>query len=170
MCIKYKQEALTIIFSPVKSQQSTVTKTLGPGAKWVLEPGFALILGLLLATVMVLDKLIYLSELLVSISVKYHLSVICYWWCLVAKSCPILCDPMDCSQGLQPTRLLCPWDFPGKNTGAGCHFLTPGDLPNPRIEPMSPALANGFFTTESQGNSFVTECYIKMITDPGDLK
>ena len=24
---------------------------------------------------------------------------------------------------LQPTRLLCPWDFLGKNTGAGCHFL-----------------------------------------------
>ena len=23
----------------------------------------------------------------------------------------------------QPTRLLCPWDFPGKNTGVGCHFL-----------------------------------------------
>ena len=25
--------------------------------------------------------------------------------------------------GLQPTRLLRPWDFPGKNTGVGCHFL-----------------------------------------------
>ena len=25
--------------------------------------------------------------------------------------------------GLQPTRLLCPWDFPRKNTGVGCHFL-----------------------------------------------
>ena len=23
----------------------------------------------------------------------------------------------------QPIRLLCPWDSPGKNTGAGCHFL-----------------------------------------------
>ena len=27
--------------------------------------------------------------------------------------------------GLQPTRLLCPWDSPGKNTGVGCHFLLP---------------------------------------------
>ena len=26
-------------------------------------------------------------------------------------------------QGLQSSRLLCPWDFPGKNTGMGCHFL-----------------------------------------------
>ena len=25
--------------------------------------------------------------------------------------------------GLWPTRLFCPWDFPGKNTGVGCHFL-----------------------------------------------
>ena len=28
--------------------------------------------------------------------------------------------------GLQPTRLLCPWDFPGVNTGVGCHFLVQG--------------------------------------------
>ena len=25
--------------------------------------------------------------------------------------------------GLQPTRLLCPWDFPGKSTGVGYHCL-----------------------------------------------
>ena len=25
--------------------------------------------------------------------------------------------------GLWPTRLLCPWDSPGKNTGVACHFL-----------------------------------------------
>ena len=25
----------------------------------------------------------------------------------------------------RPTRLLCPWDSPGKNTGMGCHFLLP---------------------------------------------
>ena len=28
--------------------------------------------------------------------------------------------------GLQPTRLFCPWDFPGKNTGVCCHFLSRG--------------------------------------------
>ena len=33
----------------------------------------------------------------------------------------------DSSQphGLQPTRLLRPWDFPGKSTGVGCHCLLP---------------------------------------------
>ena len=25
--------------------------------------------------------------------------------------------------GLQPSRLFCPRNFPGKNTGVGCHFL-----------------------------------------------
>ena len=31
--------------------------------------------------------------------------------------------------GLQPTRLLCPWDSPGKDTGVGCHFLLQGIFP-----------------------------------------
>ena len=35
------------------------------------------------------------------------------------QSCPTLCDPIDD----RPTRLLRPWDSPGKNTGVGCHFL-----------------------------------------------
>ena len=28
-----------------------------------------------------------------------------------------------------PARLRCPWDFPGKNTGVGCHFLLQGVFP-----------------------------------------
>ena len=31
--------------------------------------------------------------------------------------------------GRQPTRLLCPWDSPGKNTGVGCHALLQGIFP-----------------------------------------
>ena len=42
--------------------------------------------------------------------------------------------------GLQPSRLLCPWNFPGKNTGVGKPFPTPGDLPNPGIQLGSHAL------------------------------
>ena len=30
--------------------------------------------------------------------------------------------------GLWPTRLLHPWDFPGKSTGVGCHCLGPPTL------------------------------------------
>ena len=44
--------------------------------------------------------------------------------CLVAKLCPTFCDPVECS----PTRILCPWGFPGKNAGEGCHFLLQGTL------------------------------------------
>ena len=42
------------------------------------------------------------------------------WVC--AQWFPILCDP----HGLEPTRLLCSRDFPGKNTGVDCHFLLQG--------------------------------------------
>ena len=42
--------------------------------------------------------------------------------CVHAQSCPTLYDPMD----YRPTRFLCPWNFPGKNTGASCHFLLQG--------------------------------------------
>ena len=31
--------------------------------------------------------------------------------------------------GLQLTRLLCPWNFPGKNTGMGCHAFLKGIFP-----------------------------------------
>ena len=37
----------------------------------------------------------------------------------------LFCNP----HGLQPTRLLCPWNFPSKNTEVGCHFLFQGIFP-----------------------------------------
>ena len=65
--------------------------------------------------------------------------------CSTAQSCLTLCDPME------PARFLCPWDFPGKNTGVGYHFLLQGNLPNPWFEPTSPALQADSFTTEPPG-------------------
>ena len=53
---------------------------------------------------------------------------------------------------LKPTRLFCPWDSPGKNTGDGLPCPSPGDLSNPGIKPlslMSPALAGRVFTTSA---------------------
>ena len=50
--------------------------------------------------------------------------------------------------GLQPARVICPWNFPGKNTGVGCHLLRQGDLPNPGIEPRSPTLQTGCLPAE----------------------
>ena len=50
---------------------------------------------------------------------------------LVAWLCRTLCDPTDHS----PTRLLCPWDFPGKNTGVGGHSLLQGIFPIRGLNP-----------------------------------
>ena len=44
---------------------------------------------------------------------------VCLCTCLVTQLCPTLCNP----HGLQPTRLLCSWDSPSKNTGAGSSLL-----------------------------------------------
>ena len=53
---------------------------------------------------------------------------------LVTQLSTTLCDPTDYS------LLLCPWDSPGKDTGVGLPFPSPGDLPDPGIKPRSPAL------------------------------
>ena len=51
-------------------------------------------------------------------------------------SCSVVSDSLR-PHGLQPTRLLHLWDFPGKSTGVGCHcllqeiFLTQGLNPGP---------------------------------------
>ena len=38
------------------------------------------------------------------------------------QSCSVMSDSSP-PHGLQPTRLLHSWDFPGKSTGVGCHHL-----------------------------------------------
>ena len=40
--------------------------------------------------------------------------------CVLSRS--VISDSLR-SHGLQPSRLLCQWDSPGKNTGVGCHSL-----------------------------------------------
>ena len=41
-----------------------------------------------------------------------------------------LCLTLLRPHGLQSSRLLCPWNFLGKNTGVGCHFLLQGIFPD----------------------------------------
>ena len=50
------------------------------------------------------------------------------------SSLALVCPTLR-SQGLQPARLLCPWDFPGTNTGAGCHFLLQGIFTKQGLNP-----------------------------------
>ena len=79
--------------------------------------------------------------------------------CMLAPSYLTIYDP----RGYSPTRLLCPWDLPGKNTG-GLPFPLPGDLPDPGIElasPASPELAGEPFTTApSPGKANTIHCTV----------
>ena len=43
--------------------------------------------------------------------------------------------------------------FPRQEYWSGLPFSSPGDFPNPGIEPASPKLAGGFFTAERPGKS-----------------
>ena len=45
-----------------------------------------------------------------------------------------------------------PWNFLGKSTGVGCHFLLQGNLPDPGIEPGFPALQAEALPSEPSGN------------------
>ena len=63
---------------------------------------------------------------------------------LVAQLCLTLCISMDCNQ--PGSSVL---EFPRREYWSGLPFPTPGYLPDPGIEPASPALAGGFFTTSA---------------------
>ena len=53
--------------------------------------------------------------------------------CLIARLCPTLCNPMDCSLPGSSVHGI----TPGQNTGVGCHALLQGSFPtqgwNPRL-------------------------------------
>ena len=46
-------------------------------------------------------------------------------------------------------------EFPRQEYWSGLPFPSPGDLPDQGIEPMSPALAGGFFTSEPTGKAIL---------------
>ena len=65
--------------------------------------------------------------------------------CMSAQSCLTLCGPMDCSPTVTSVHRIARQEY-----WSGLPFPTPGDLPDPWIETVSlvsPALADGFFTT-----------------------
>ena len=75
---------------------------------------------------------------------------------LATQSCLILGDPMDCSL---PSRLLCPWNSPGKNL-EWVAIPFERDLPNPGIEPKSLSLLHRrqiLYHLSHRGSPAVTE-------------
>ena len=63
-----------------------------------------------------------------------------------AQSCPFLCDPMM----VAPQAPLS-MEFSRQEYWIGLPFPTPGDLPDPRIEPGSPALQADSSPSEPPG-------------------
>ena len=51
--------------------------------------------------------------------------------------------------GLQPSRLLCPWEFPGRSTGVGCHCLI-----RPKILLVPKSFCQDLFLGQSQIKTF----------------
>ena len=89
------------------------------------------------------------EECLVSINTRIKkISVgvcryICVSVCVCARARAHVCSIVSGSlqfHELQPTRLLCPWNFPDKNTRVGCHFLLQGvfliQALNPHLPPL----------------------------------
>ena len=72
---------------------------------------------------------------------------------LVAQSCPTLKWPY----GLQPTRLLCPWNSLGENTEEGCHFLLQGIFLTQGLNPGLPYCRQILYQLSHQGSPRILE-------------
>ena len=70
------------------------------------------------------------------------------------RSCSVMSDSLQ-PHGLKPTRLLHPWDFPGKNTGVGCHFLLQEIFPNQGLNPGLPHCRQTLYHLSHQGRVII---------------
>ena len=76
--------------------------------------------------------------------------------CCAVLSCPVVSDSLR-PHGLWPTRLLCPWEFSRQEYWSGLQCIPPGDLPNPGIQPRSPALQAVLYCLCHQGSPRILE-------------
>ena len=70
--------------------------------------------------------------------------------CLVAQSCPTLCNPMDYS----PPGSSVHGDFPGKNTGVGSHAFLQGIFPSQGSNPGLPHCRHFLYCLSHQGSPY----------------
>ena len=87
------------------------------------------------------------------------METVCVCVCVCVYSVTSIVSNSLRPHGLQPTRLHCPWDSPGTNTGVGCHAFLQGIFPTQGSNPclMSPALAGRFFTTSTTWEAHVVD-------------
>ena len=70
----------------------------------------------------------------------------------VTQSCPTLCDPWTIAYQAPPSM-----EFSRQEYWRGLSFLSPGDLPDPGIEPRSPTLQADALPSDHQGSPQVSE-------------
>ena len=75
------------------------------------------------------------------------LDFLCCGLCLVAQSCPTLCDPMDCSLPGSSVH----GEFSRQEYWSGLPHPPPGDLPNPGIEPKYATMQRDSLSSELTG-------------------
>ena len=78
---------------------------------------------------------------------------LCCVLCLVAQSCLILCDPMDCS----PPGSSIHGDSPGRNTGVCCHAFLQGIFPTKGSNPGLPHCKRVLYHLSHQGSPRILE-------------
>ena len=76
--------------------------------------------------------------------------------CCAVPSCSVMSDSL-LPHGLWPTRILCPWESPGKNTGVGCHALLQGIFPTQGSNPDLPHCRWILYHLSPQGSPRILE-------------
>ena len=93
------------------------------------------------------QKFILLSKRMRLVSPKY-LRFLLYHLCSVAQ---VTSGPLGPNG---PSSLLCPWDFPSKNTGVRCHALLQGSF-RPRDQTCISCFAGSFLTCWAIGETLL---------------
>ena len=90
------------------------------------------------------------------------------WKDLKVKS--LSCVRLFATHGLQPPRLLGPWDFPGMNTGVGCHFLLQRIFPTQGLNLGLLHYRQTLYHLSYQGNPYAFMATLPLITMNSDVK
>ena len=85
-----------------------------------------------------------------------------FWSGCVCSCRSVVSDSLR-PHGPQPVRLLCPWNFPGKNTQVSCHFPLQGLFPPHGLNPRLLCLLHwqaDFLPLNHQGGPYIQISYI----------
>ena len=75
----------------------------------------------------------------------------------ISESGSVMSDSLQ-PQGLEPPRLLCPWNSPGQNTGVGSCSLLQGVFKTQGLNPCPPHHRQTLYHLTHQGSPSLLEC------------